>query len=344
MIDPLSFQLNQKIFPGGLFESFYYRGNDAAGELSFWLKHNFLKYHNDPMVTVESTMILFDRLANKTTQIQKSRTFAQEEFLALTENKNWSGLQVDLGEGCFFSLAPERLTGQLRGGAGEIRWDFVVNYSHIPYYHFDRDWLYNCRTFPKKKLLTRDILVHFFGTVSSNELDIATQFIGMNGHNWGKEHAYCYSYANCNQFELSGEPDQGITYFDGYSGKIQLFGGKLISPYLSGASLFWNQEWYHFNALLTTFRHQVAELTAKSWAITFCNPEYQLKVEIQGENGLWAKLLYVHPDRKISEIGNTKNAVAKLSLSKRSAPSPVLIKEWTTQNMEFETLIPVLGA
>lgn len=107
-------------------------------------------------------------------------------------------------------------------------------------------------------------------------------FIGMNGHNWGIEHAYRYAYADCNQFD-----EDPTAYFDGFSARILLL-GFLKSPYLAGCSLKTNGKWYHFNDVLTSFRHKTLQVLEKTWRVTYVNNTHRLDVIIDGENECWA--------------------------------------------------------
>ncbi len=202
-----------------------------------------------------------------------------------------------------------------------VSWDFDLTLSGESYFHFDKKWFY-FGFFPKKKILTKDIRVKFTGKMESPLSKVESSFMGMNGHNWGKEHAYLYAYADCNQFNEDAD-----AFFDGFSVKILL--GKMVSPFLSCCSLKYKGEWFHFNKVLDSYKHQVKKLTLKEWEATFVSDDFELKLSIDGQTTNWVSLIYDHPTGKQSTVNNSKNAKATLSLFKK-----------VNGTKELESLIP----
>lgn len=213
----------------GLYESFYFRGNNTAKKQSFWLKHNLLIYRGSPQVKIESTLILFDQESGLVKTIRQEEALSLERFLNLKAGwgEGWRNFQFEFSNGGHLLVTPSRLRGRLRSESGEASWDLSLTPSRDSYYHFSKNWFYRAG-FPKKKILTNDIQILFDGFIEAGGLSISGKFVGMNGHNWGTEHAYKYAYANCNQFD--GETD---IYFDGFSAKIALgvgWSSPLIYP------------------------------------------------------------------------------------------------------------------
>ncbi len=342
MIDPFAIILKPKDLFHGLYESFYFRGNSLSGKLSFWLKHNLLLFKNAPTVRLEGTFVLFDRLGHQCTTLHSEQTLERELFFKEIEGRSWSDFHMKMDNGCYFHLSSTELEGSLSEKVDnrlqKIQWQFHLNRSQRSYFHLSPHWLYSSPIFPKKRLLTSEIDLQFQGSITLDGrslTDPSEVFVGMNGHNWGREHAAIYAYGNCNQFHESPRSPFSKTYFDGYSAKIRLPGGKFLSPFLSGASLMVDGQWHHFNQLTRTTRHQIHRLDSKQWSATFHNATHTLKVDIEGSDALWVELPYDHPDRKRSLICNTKFAKGRVALLKRSG---AWIREFTSDLFELETL------
>ncbi|HAZ12278.1 MAG: hypothetical protein A2X86_03485 [Bdellovibrionales bacterium GWA2_49_15] len=315
-----------------IYESFYFRGNLQNSPFSFWLKHNLIGFCDDPGVRVDNILILFNDKTKQSCVYQQSKMLTFEQYQSeVLSKKSWRQLRVEFEKGGFFELSDSHLCGMM---PGQISWDLKVDFSEIVYYHFDKDWFYR-GFFPKKKILTADCFMKYDGTITAPFLTCQGQFQGMNGHNWGKEHAYQYAYANCNEFSEEGRPLPD-TFFDGFSAKILL--GPWKSPYLSAGSLFYKGRWYDFNRVLTCWRPRVEDLTLKTYHVIFKGREYELDVMINGEGHAWATLDYDHPSRKVSQVHNTKYAKGTAKLTRLKDQQ--VIARLFSSSFELETLIP----
>lgn len=331
MITPTSIQTKCASLEKGIYESFYFRGNHKTGQQAFWLKHNLLTYNKEPGVVLECTLILFDKKSEETFVYNHKEKITRDEFKKLITDSSWKRFRFDFKNGSHFALSEEKLSGQMFTPDGDVSWDLDLLPSGEVYYHFSNDWFYHS-FFPKKKILTNDIDITFDGTINSPNFNMEGQFKGMNGHNWGTEHAHKYVYADCNQFDEDG------AYFDGFSAKVELLGGLVKSPYLSSCSLKLQNEWYHFNDVMTSFRHRVTTLSVHQWQVEFENKSHSLKVKIDGEKEPWVTLTYDHPSKKQSRVNNTKFAKGVLILIEKS--SGKIIKKLKSDYFELESLIP----
>lgn len=314
----------------GLYESFYFRGNDTTGTESFWLKHNLLVRKGSNEVMVECTLIFFEK------DQAQARVWKAYENISLPKyqelkKENWTGFAYTFTNGSFFTISGEKLAGKIVTEKEEINWNFKTTLSKQSYFHFSDEKFYHI-AFPKKKILTHDISVVFEGEIQVPGKFIQDQFKGMNGHNWGTEHAYKYQYADCNQFE--GEEG---AYFDGFSAKI-LLAGLIPTPYLSACSVKTDGKWFHFNNVMKSYKPKVRDLTEKKWEVAFENQTHLLEVSIEGENQCWAHLPYQHPKGKISQVHNTKFARGILKLIQKDGKVPV--KTLKSNFFELESLIP----
>jgi len=335
MINPSIIQLNRKSQKNGLYESYYYRGNHEDGNSAFWLKHNLLMFAGDCNVRVQSTLITFDKNKDHSETFNHMEVISLDEYLdRFSENKkSWNEFEYEFRNGSKMKVSSEVLKGELILPKEEkISWNLSLKPSNETYYHFSNNWFYH-GFFPKKKILTKDISLKFTGQLSVPRGDMEGTFLGINGHNWGKEHAYKYAYGNCNQFQEDSD-----AYFDGFSAKISLAKGLIKSPYLSGASLKFGGQWYHFNNVLTSYKHCVQNLLEKKWQITFVNKDYLLEANIIGNDEIWAHLNYDHPSGKVSTVHNTKFAKGTLIL--KSQKDKEIIKVLRSNFFELESLIP----
>lgn len=319
-----------------IYESFYFRGNLENSPYSFWLKHNLIQFRGDPNVRVDNLFVVFDDQKRITQTFQQSRVISSLEFQSHFQKKQtWKQIHFEFSNGGFFSiqLGPQSGGGYLKGFIpGQVSWNFTVIPSGQPYFHFDHDWFYT-GFFPKKKILTADCFLQFRGKVVSPMGEWDGQFQGMNGHNWGREHAFQYAYSNCNEFTENGVSIPR-TFFDCFSAKIQVAGMK--SPFLSAGSLFYQGRWYDFNRVLKSFQPEVKEFSLKTYSLKFQNDEFELDLTLNGQNHAWVRLEYDHPSRKKSFVNNTKHAEGQLILKTSSGE---LIAQLQSSAFELETLV-----
>ncbi len=310
----------------GLYESFYFRGNRVGGGPSFWLKHNLLRFSDSDRVMVETTMIGFPERGDEPRVLRKSCE------TVTPPGPDWDAISFDYGDGSFFSITRDALSGAIHTAEENVSWDLRLSRSDEPYYHFASPWLYRS-PFPKKKILTRDTLMGFDGVIQWGGRGAESwsgSFIGMNGHNWGTEHAYTYAYADCNEWQ-GGR----TAYFDGFSAKIKI--ASATTPFLSLCSLRTEHGWFHFNKLLSAHRHRVRLLTNRSWSVAFESDGFILDVEIEGEGRTWASLRYLHPNRSESMVENTKTARGALTLTDKGTGR--IVDRWFSDRFELETLL-----
>ncbi len=318
-----------------IYESFYFRGNLINSSLSFWLKHNLIQFNGEDQVRIDNTFVVFDDNSQTTQTFHQSTVLSCEAYhrQLLSPGHTWQNLRIEFNGGGFFELTPEgRLTGIINDErqSRQIHWNLQTVASGGAYYHFDQSWFYR-NFFPKKKLLTVDCRMQFKGEINSPTFKASGTFIGMNGHNWGKEHAHLYAYANCNEF-LNSTGSSTDAVLECFSAKIKI--GGILSPYLSAGSLLFDEKWYHFNSVIKSWRPQVRQLTSRNYDVEFENTEYQLHVEIDANHHAYAELNYDHPSRKTSRIGNAKHATGTVILIRKYDQREMV--RLTSNRFEFE--------
>lgn len=334
LIPPAQIELDHRFITSGLYESFYFRGDSLDGMYSFWLKHNFMLFKNSQEVRVDNIFVLYSYENGKVQEWDQSKVFPLDQFFNMSKafGQSWNQVKIEFEGQGFFEIKENKLQGRIPVGDKKIEWNFTLKKCHEAYYHFDKKWFYT-GFFPKKKILTNDIGIKYSGKIETPDLMILKDsFWGMNGHNWGKEHAYLYAYADCNHFD-SYAP--GEIYFDGFCAKIKIL--NLKSPFLSCSSLKIKDQVYHFNSVLCSYQHRVKKLDLKNWKVLFFNKNYQLEVSIEGQEALWATLQYDHPNHKKSFVHNTKNARGEFYLKNKKGE---LLRHFSSSWVELETLIP----
>jgi len=322
--------------PGrGLYESFYFRGTSPDGNHAFWLKHNMLRYRGSKDVWLEGALVLFDRSANKTSAVYSHEAVDAERFARLSRGaKGWEHVALELRNGSSVQIGRGYLAGHMSGEGGQARWDLQLHRSGLKLALFPHEAMYRL-PWPANKLITRDCHIDYHGSVWAGGLAFSGTFHGMNGHNWGTGHAHTYAYANCAQFH--GRDD---AYFDGFSARVPLAGGLVITPRLTIGSLHADGRWHHFNRLHRVARHKVQRLDDHGWRAELTNETHVLEIDIDGgspETVPWVALHYEHPDRRRSVIKSTKFAWAKLRLSRRDGH---VEDELFSDVCELETLLP----
>lgn len=333
MIDPVAFALPNA--RDGLYESFYFRGVSHDGRHAFWLKHNLLRRHGERGVTVENAFVIFDRVTGESEVIYDKDELNPAAVSAFLRSGHWEQASANFASGSFFSISREALKGKLHTSRGSASWELALDRSDEVLYHFPNERLYRL-PWPKKKIITRDCFLRFKGRISCAGITVDGDFLGMNGHNWGTEHAYEYAYADCNRFAEDTE-----ACFDGFSVKVALARGLVKSPFLSMCSLRLDQRWHHFNALSVSWKQRVEALDDYRWIATFHNATHRLELNIDGQNPRvepWVALHYDHPGGARSVVKNTKFATGRLRLYTLDGVTPE--RELTSQFFELETLLP----
>jgi len=333
MIDPVSFALPEA--RNGLYESFYFRGTSTDGRHAFWLKHNLLRKNGQSTVVVENAFVIFDRTTGEAEVVYDKEELSKAAAASFFRSGSWEQASANFSTGSFFSISREGLRGKLHTSRGTAQWDLVLNRSDEVLYQFASDRLYRL-PWPKKKIITRDCFLRFSWRISCAGITVEGDFLGMNGHNWGTEHAHEYAYADCNLFA----EDAGA-YFDGFSAKIALARGLVTSPYLSMCSLKTGGRWHHFNAISASWKQQVEALDDYRWIVDFANATHRLEVHINGQNPRiepWVALHYDHPGGARAVVKNTKFARGTLRLFDKKDDR--LLQELNSEFFELETLLP----
>jgi hypothetical protein len=285
----------------GIYESHYLKANSPDGTRGLWLKHNLLRPNENEGIG-EFWVILFE----KGQPPQVAKRIVQWPELSLDDRN----IRIQ-SQG--ISLEPSQATGTI----ADIGWNLSLTNAGPPLLHFPWDWMYTAG-FPKKKAISPAPHLHFNGHITVGDVTWEIDdWVGLRGHNWGKEHAHMYAYGNCHIWQ-----DKQKRTVDGFSAKIRLLGG-LQSPLLStvvarGPDLELNRPAHWFGG---------ATVTPTSW--TFEHGDN--KLEMNAVHSQYVGLRYTHPNGRESYCYNTKFAEVKWTVGD---------KHFTSTLGELEVLFP----
>lgn len=267
----------------GLYESNYLKANSPDGSRAFWLKHNALRPVEGEGVA-ELWLGWFERG-------EAPRVYKREV--------PWSAVQASPAAIAFqagpISLTPTRA----RGSLADTTWDLALSGGGAPLFHLPYPAMYT-GPFPKKKALTPAPNLRFDGELRLGERRVAVEgWIGLRGHNWGREHAFSYAYGSVNLWD-DGDPDRAV---DGFSARI-LLGGR-PSPWLTAVV------GRHPDLARNRLRHWLGagSVSPDRWRVDWPGPHrVRASLTLSTDPATYAGLRYVHPDGHESYCYNTKFA------------------------------------
>jgi hypothetical protein len=269
----------------GLYESHYLKANSPANDQAFWVKHNLLVPPGGGGIG-EFWLVWFQRGERP---LVWKREVPAERLELETSRIGLTGDQ--------FHLDATRCTGKI----GNAHWQLGLSGGLPPLYHFAAPGFYTAG-FPRKKLLTPAPNLGFDGSITIGERTIQIDhWVGLRGHNWGKEHAFSYAYGGCNTWD-DGATDRAV---DGFTARVRLVAG-VLSPWMSGVVYRDAARAVDHNRKRDWFARAVVE--PRRWVL----PYRDFSLEMDGGSEAYAGLRYRHPDGKESYCYNTKFAVVKV--------------------------------
>lgn len=280
----------------GHVESYFLRANHPSRPLAFWVKLTVLApLVGDPVV--ETWFIAFDG--------ETGSTFAHRDTHPLDRH----ALAESLAAGTYrFDLLGGRLVGQ--AGSAAFNLSFTPSSGPIgaSVSIFPFGWMLTA-PFPKSKLVTPVPTAAFVGTVDCfGQQWTVDGWLGMQGHNWGKEHAPEYAWGQC--IFPGGEP----TMVEGFTGRIRL--GSRLSPRLSALVVRRGEREYRFDTIVDLWR-QEATITEQRWTLRMRGRDGEARLRMDASGRPMACLGYGNPDGRLSYCFNSKLADTLLEVSPR---------------------------
>ena len=284
---------------GGHVESYFLRANHPTEPKAFWLKATVLR-RKDGTAVAESWCALFD----------DDRTWAGKTTVPLAD-AGFSGapLKIQVG-GATLSLGE---MGTLKGAIGDVSWDLsfasVGGLISQPLCMLPTRHMIDA-SFPKSKLLTPKPALRYSGTVTwGEETWNVDGWLGMQGHNWGKEHALEYAWG---QVLFTGENGELVAMAEGFSGKLKI--GPVITPYLSALVVRRGGKTYRFDRLVDLWRQKVS-VHDMTWTLGMRGSGGEAMLTMKADADKMVCLGYLNPNEALSYCLNSKIAHVELRVN-----------------------------
>lgn len=306
----------------GHVESWFLRANDPVRPRAVWLKATILApLEGDPVA--EGWFIWFDGETGRTLAHRHTAPFKDAEFGS-------QGREVGI------RIGPAQFTFGERGEAkGNITASFGKARFKLGWTPAEGGWaqplsIYPWRVlregpFPKSKLLTPFPALRFTGSIalpeeqSGGAASAATVsldgWLGMQGHNWGKEHAFEYAWGQCLFPAAAGAPEAMV---EGFTGRVQV--GGWTTPRLSAMVVRRGGEEYRFDRIFDFFR-QEAHVSRDRWTLRLASADGEARLRMDAGTRPMVCLGYGNPNGKMSYCFNSKLADVLLEVKPaRGAP------------------------
>lgn len=293
---------------GGHVESLFLRANHPARPLAVWLKATILAPKSGEH-TADVWAIVFDG--------EKHRVWADKKTVPIsdvsTDSEGDGSIRIALA-GCELSLGPDgHAKGALGEGADTCRWDLSWKPgdselgSRMCIFPYE---VMLSAPFPKFKLVTPHPVLRFDGEISAwGERIEVDGWLGMQGHNWGKEHALEYAWGQCNFVDGNSAPMCSV---EGFTARIKL--GPITTPALSAMVVRRGGREYRFDRLVDTWR-QDATIDDMSWSLRLRGRDGEAHLLMDSDPEDMACLRYMNPSGRPSYCFNSKLARTKLRVN-----------------------------
>lgn len=295
----------------GHVESWFLRANDPVRPRALWLKATILATPAGERVA-EAWGVFFDGEQNRTFAHRETVPLERAAFVPETRSR----LGIRVGPAAFVLGDEGSATGTLTRGDASASWALrwtrnagaVAEPLSIYPFQFMLDG-----PFPKSKLLTPHPALQFEGSVDmfGEAIDVSG-WRGMQGHNWGREHAFEYAWGQCLFDDAMVE---------GFTGRVRVAGRT--TPPISALVVRRGIDEYRFDRIFDFWR-QEARLEPRRWRVSLRGSDGEATLELDATDRPMVCLGYRNPDGRVSYCLNTKLAAARLEVKPRRAGAFVL--------------------
>ncbi|MEI8084451.1 MAG: hypothetical protein WCI74_21635, partial [Actinomycetes bacterium] len=176
--------------------------------------------------------------------------------------------------------------------------------------------------FPRSKPLTPYPYLQFTGEITHGDRTVdLTGWYGMQGHNWGKEHAFEYVWGQSLFVDGSGEPHAMV---EAFTARVKV-GGQLL-PAMSSMVVRRGDETLRFDGLFDFWR-QKTETRDLAWALRLSGSGGQAQIIMRARPEEVACLGYEEPDHSIAYCMNSKLAHVELRVNPRNGDAFTCVSE-----------------
>ena len=288
----------------GHVESYFMRGNAPDARRAFWLKATVFAPRADSAIA-ELWCIFFDA--------EGDRYFSEKRTVPFS-HANFEGdpMQIAVADGQFDLADDGGATGRIDGDGGSCKWD--INWQRRDGALGERLCLLPSEkmvdgSLPKSTPLTPYPTLKLSGSfeVFGETFDVSG-WEGMQGHNWGEEHAWEYAWGHCPFLDESGEP---FCWVEGFSAKTRIAGRP--TPLISALVVRRGEQEYRFDRLVDLWRQDGnIDLENYRWTLDIRGPDGQAVLAMEADPDEMVCLGYHNPDGRLSYCLNSK--LARVSL------------------------------
>jgi len=296
-------------------ESYFLRANDPSSARAIWLKATILA-HLEGEAVAETWLIAFDGENDRLFADKLTHPLAHASFFG-----DSLGARISVGD--WLLELSER--GQARGTmpSGDVRFDLSFSPGKgavaAPLSIFPSRALRE-GPFPRSKLLTPFPWLIFGGAIEvfGERWDV-TGWNGMQGHNWGREHAFEYAWGQCFFPAAGGAPEAMV---EGFTGRIKLAGRP--TPQLSAMVVRRGTRTYTFATVFDYWR-QEAHVSSDRWTLSLSSADGHARLRMDVADRPLACLGYANPDRSLAYCFNTKLADVHLEVRPRGGDAFICV-------------------
>ena len=287
----------------GHVESYFLKLNDPEGRRALWLKATILASHARP-VEAEVWAIAFDReeghAAVKEVVPFEEAAFSKEGF-----DVKVAGVHFEEGH----------IVGSIARGDELIEWDLHFDATGAPMVPLAYDWMYT-GPFPSSKFVTPHPHTRYTGHYTKNGQKVSVEgWRGMQGHNWGKQHAELYAWSHCNQWH-----DHDDLMVEAITARIKV--GPVLVPPLTVLSIWNRGVRYQFTEVkdLLLARGSIGQRSLRFRAHNdLASAEGEFHTDTENMVGLY----YENPNGDMTYCLNSKIAEGRVRLDVKGRP-PVI--------------------
>ncbi len=307
MASPHDNALRYRPGDAGHVESYFLRGNAPDRKLAFWLKATVFAPRADSAVA-ELWCIVFDAENGRYWSEKRTVPFAHAVF-----EGEPATIRVAQGE---FYLADEGYArGSIEGQGGSCEWN--IKWQRQEGSVGDRLCLLPSEkmvdgSFPKSTPLTPfpSLLMEGSIDVWGETIDL-DGWVGMQGHNWGDEHAWEYAWGHCPFLDEAGEP---FCWVEGFSARTRIAGR--VTPIISALVIRRGDEEYRFDRLVDLWRQDAAiDLDEYVWRLELRGAHGEAALSMAADPEEMVCLGYHNPDGRLSYCLNSKLAKVHLRVN-----------------------------
>ncbi|MCZ2173787.1 MAG: hypothetical protein LC110_04565 [Burkholderiales bacterium] len=302
---------------GGLYESYFLRGNHPERPLAFWIRYTIFCPKGRPQEAQgELWAIYFDGETSKVSAVKESRPITECQF-------SRDCLDVRIGSA---TLTDGALDGRAASAEHAVSWRLTFAGGGAPLLLLP-EAMY-AGGFPKAKALVAQPNAVFSGTLTVDGREIALSgWRGSQNHNWGSRHTDRYAWGQVAGFDNAPE-----AFLECAAAQVRV--GPFWSPRLTLLVLRDGDEEIALNGLLQAARAQ-GDYDFFTWTLDSRSPQARLHGRIEAPAAAFVGLNYLNPPGGSKTCLNSKLASAEFTLERPGRPAKTFV---TRSRAAFEIL------